>query len=129
MTPMQIQIKEQAMKLQQLTVVSATALLLGMAPAFAQSGSSTTTPGAATNQNKCWDQATHQVRDKMASSSNPSGSSTSGTTGSSSNMGASGSTGSMGSTGSSASGSTGSSTGAGSSASTRPPEAAGLPNC
>jgi hypothetical protein len=123
--------------------IAAAALLASVSVASAQTSSTTGAPSAASNQGKCWDAATNQMRDHQAQM----GSNTStGTTGTSGNLGTAG--GSAGFTGSTGSGlgnttGTGSGTGTGSSASAggsasgtagsggqnRPAHAMGLPNC
>ena len=86
--------KETLMAMTRIGLIAAAAMLAaGMGVAAAQT-SSTTTPGATSNQGKCWDSATNQVRDK-SSTSGSTGSTTSGSTamsGSSSATGSSGST-------------------------------------
>ena len=102
------------MKLGRLSALTSAALLAaGMSMAMAQS---TTAPGsgnspAAANQGKCWDSASNKVMDKSANK----------------NQTASGARNPGGvATGSAPTGSASSTTG---SAQSRPPEAAGLPNC
>ena len=104
------------MKLGRLNVLTSAALLAaGVGMAMAQQSAappSGNPPAAAANQGKCWDSASNRIMDKSASS----------------NQTARGATGSGGmASGSSSAGSTSSTTG--SAPSSRPPEAAGLPNC
>ncbi|HEX3569196.1 MAG TPA: hypothetical protein VHU44_00070 [Acidobacteriaceae bacterium] len=83
----------------------ATAIVAGsMGIAIAQTSTTTTSPSAPSGATKCWDSATRQVRNETPSTR-------------------SSSTGSMSGTSSSVSGAVSSSN------STRPPDAAGLPNC
>jgi len=96
------------MRMTGIGVIAAAILAGSMGIAAAQTSTTTTTsPSAATGTVKCWDSVTKQVRNETPSSS--SGSRTSSMSGTSTSSTATG--------------------WSSSSSSTRPPEAAGLPDC
>jgi hypothetical protein len=103
------------MRMTGIGLIAAAMLAGSMGIAVAQTSTTTTSPRAASPvAGKCWDAVTKQVRNETPSTS--SGSSTSSMSGTS--------------TGSTGTGSTGTgSTSTTSSGSTKPPEAAGLPDC
>jgi hypothetical protein len=108
-------VEDIVMTLRRLSLFASAALLAaGMSTAMAQSNMAPSTgnsPAAAANSGKCWDSASNRIMDKSANK----------------NQTASGARNSGGAaTGSSSTGSASSTTG---SAQSRPPEAAGLPNC
>jgi hypothetical protein len=86
-------------------LIAAAMLAGGMGIAVAQTSTTTTTPPGAASSAKCWDSVTKQVRAELPNTT--SGSSTSGMSGSSTSSTATTTPGS----------------------STKPPEAAGLPDC
>jgi hypothetical protein len=117
------------MKLGKLSLSTAALLACGVAMASAQS---TTPPAASSPQAKCWDAASGQIKDKMAMNSpGASGSAATKNSAQANSTTASGAKAPGGVTTGSGAAGTGATTGGGltGSATARPPQAAGLPNC